>query len=66
MHEGDPKTNKFCKKHIKRTLLMCQLNRLKLMDYDWDEDEDKYIDELLNILDKLGRCIPSPEPSFDE
>ena len=45
---------------------MCQLNRLKLMDYDWDEDEDKYIEELLNILDKLGRRMPSPEPSFDQ
>ena len=62
----DPQTNKFCKKHIKRTLLLCQLNRLKLTDYDWDEDEDKYIEELLNILDKLGRRMPSPEPSFDQ
>ena len=66
MPESDPQTNKFCRKHIKRTLLQCQLNRLKLMDYDWDEDEDKYIEELLNILDKLGRRMPSPEPSFDQ
>ena len=66
MHEGDPKINKFCKRHIKRTLLQCQLNRLKLMDYDWDEDEDRYIDDILNILDKLGRSMPSAEPAFDE
>ena len=66
MPESDPQTNKFCRKRIKRTLLQCQLNRLKLMDYDWDEDEDKYIEELLNIQDKLGRRMPSPEPSFDE
>ena len=65
MPESDLHANKFCRKPIKRTLLMCQLNRLKLMDYDWDEDEDKYIGELLNILDKLGRRVPSPEPSFD-
>ena len=66
MPTDDPQTNKFCRKHIKRTLLQCQLNRLKLMDYDWDEGEDKYIEELLNIMDKLGRRMPSPEPSFDQ
>ena len=65
MPESDPQTNKFCRKHIKRTLLLCQLNRLKLMDYDWDEDEDKYIEELLNILDRLVRRTLSPEPTLE-
>ena len=66
MPATDAQTNKFCKKHIKRTLLMCQLNRLKLVEYDWDEDEDKYIEELFNLLDRIGRRMPSPGPTFDE